>query len=56
MSSAEQPDPVTVVVVEDHALFRQAICRILSKDRRIKVIGVADSGDLGVSYAKERRR
>jgi two-component system, NarL family, nitrate/nitrite response regulator NarL len=55
MSSAEQPDPVTVVVVEDHALFRQAICRILSKDRRIKVIGVADSGDLGVSYAKERR-
>jgi two-component system, NarL family, nitrate/nitrite response regulator NarL len=54
MSSAEQPDPVTVVVVEDHALFRQAICRILSKDRRIKVIGVADSGDLGVSYAKER--
>jgi len=54
MSSAVQPDPVTVVVVEDHALFRQAICRILSKDRRIKVIGVADSGDLGVSYAKER--
>jgi DNA-binding NarL/FixJ family response regulator len=55
MSSTEQPDPVTVVVVEDHALFRQAICRILSKDRRIKVIGVADSGDLGVTYAKERR-
>jgi DNA-binding NarL/FixJ family response regulator len=55
MSSAEQPEPVTVVVVEDHAIFRQAICRILSKDRRIKVIGVADGGELGLSYARTRR-
>jgi DNA-binding NarL/FixJ family response regulator len=55
MRSADQHEPVTVVVVEDHALFRQAICRILSKDRRIKVIGVADSGAVGVSYARDRR-
>jgi DNA-binding NarL/FixJ family response regulator len=51
---ATRTDPVTVVVVDDNAIFRQAICRILSKDGRIKVIGVADSGALGLIYAKDR--
>jgi two-component system, NarL family, nitrate/nitrite response regulator NarL len=54
MSSTAESDAVTVLVVEDHALFRQAVCRILSKEPRINVVGVAESGEQGVSYAKER--
>ena len=54
MLGTTRTDPVTVVVVDDNAIFRQAICRILSKDSRVKVIGVADSGTLGLSYAKDR--
>jgi DNA-binding NarL/FixJ family response regulator len=51
---AARTDPVTVVVVDDNAIFRQAICRILDRDGRVKVIGVADSGALGIAYARER--
>src|SRR5207249_2003746 len=51
---AARTDPVTVVVVDDNAIFRQAICRILDRDGRVKVIGVADSGPLGIAYARER--
>jgi DNA-binding NarL/FixJ family response regulator len=54
VQSATQPEPVTVVVIEDHPIFRQAVCRILSRDQRIAVIGVAESGELGISYAKTR--
>jgi DNA-binding NarL/FixJ family response regulator len=51
---AARTDPVTVVVVDDNAIFRQAICRILSRDGRVTVVGVADSGAQGLAYAKER--
>ncbi len=54
MPDAARTDPVTVVVVDDNAIFRQAICRILSRDGRVKVVGVADSAALGLAYAKER--
>ena len=54
MPSAARTDPVTVVVVDDNAIFRQAICRILSRDGRVKVVGVADGGAQGLAYAKER--
>jgi DNA-binding NarL/FixJ family response regulator len=47
-------EPIRVVVVDDNAIFRQAICRILTKDRRIEVVGVADRGPTGLAYAKER--
>jgi DNA-binding NarL/FixJ family response regulator len=49
-----QPEPVTVVVIEDHAAFRQAICRMLRKDSRVAVVGVAENGETGIAYAKDR--
>lgn len=55
MSHSDQSEPVTVVIVEDHALFRQAVCRILSMEPRISVIGVADCGESGVAYARDRQ-
>jgi DNA-binding NarL/FixJ family response regulator len=36
--------PITVIVTDDHSLYRQAVCRGLSKYRDIKVIGEAGNG------------
>lgn len=43
--------PVTVVLIDDHAMFRQALCQLISKDGRVKVVAVAESGTAGVEYA-----
>lgn len=45
-------DPVTVVLVDDHAMFRQALCRLIAKDRRVKVVAVAESGPEGIGWAR----
>jgi len=41
-------DPITVVVVDDHPLFRQGVADALSMDSRLKVIGQAAFGDKGL--------
>jgi two-component system, NarL family, nitrate/nitrite response regulator NarL len=46
-------EPVTVVLIDDHAMFRQAVCRLISKDPRVKVVAVAEGGEAGVEYARE---
>jgi two-component system nitrate/nitrite response regulator NarL len=52
-SSADVGEPVTVVLIDDHAMFRQALCRLVAKDRRIKIVGVAESGDTGIALAEQ---
>jgi DNA-binding NarL/FixJ family response regulator len=47
-------EPVTVVLIDDHAIFRQALCRLISKDRRVRIVGVAENGEIGIEYARER--
>jgi two-component system, NarL family, nitrate/nitrite response regulator NarL len=48
-------NPLTVVLIDDHAMFRRALCRLLSKDHRVKVLAVAESGAVGVEYARGLR-
>jgi two-component system, NarL family, nitrate/nitrite response regulator NarL len=55
MSSTEHREPVTVVLIDDHAMFRQALCRLLAKDGRIRVVGVAENGAKGLEYVREQR-
>lgn len=42
-----------VVLIDDHAMFRQAVCQLISKDRRVRVVAVAEGGAAGVEYARE---
>jgi two-component system nitrate/nitrite response regulator NarL len=53
--SAPEVEPVSVVLIDDHAMFRQALCRLVSADRRVKVVGVAEGGEEGIASAREHR-
>ena len=35
-------EPVPVVLIDDHAMFRQALYRLVSSDPRVRVVGVAE--------------
>jgi DNA-binding NarL/FixJ family response regulator len=54
-ASLSDPVPPTVVVIDDHAMFRQALCRLIARSHRVKVIGAAESGPLGIQCARELR-
>ena len=41
-------EPITVVVVDDHPLFRQGVADALSIDPRLKVVGQAAHGEKGL--------
>ncbi len=41
-------DPITIVIVDDHPLFRQGVADTLAIDSRLKVIGQSAHGDLGL--------
>lgn len=45
--------PVTVLVVDDSAFFRQRVTGILNSDPRIKVVGTAENGQVAISKAIE---
>ena len=40
-------DEIKVVIIEDHALMREGIKAIISRDEKIKVIGESDNVDEG---------
>jgi two-component system nitrate/nitrite response regulator NarL len=44
-------DRSTVLVVDDHPLFRRGVKQLLSLDTRLEVVGEASSGEEGVSLA-----
>ena len=39
---------ITVVIIDDHPLFRQGVADALSMDSRIRVIGQAAHGEVGL--------
>jgi two-component system nitrate/nitrite response regulator NarL len=51
--SAAATESVPVVLIDDHAMFRQALCRLLATDPRVKVVGVSESGEEGIACARE---
>jgi DNA-binding NarL/FixJ family response regulator len=53
--AGDPAEPVTVVLIDDHAMFRQALCRLVARDRRIKVVGVAENGEAGIALAQQHR-
>jgi DNA-binding NarL/FixJ family response regulator len=55
MSLVSQTEPVTAVLIDDHAMFRQALCRLLARDGRVRVVGVAENGQKGLDCVREER-
>ncbi|TMK70091.1 MAG: response regulator transcription factor [Actinobacteria bacterium] len=51
MASPEPRPPVRVLVVDDHELFAAALRMYLSRDDRIRVVGVASSGQEAIDLA-----
>lgn len=43
--------PTTILLVDDHALVRQGIRRLLEEDNNLKVVGEADTGDEAIPLA-----
>ena len=54
-SQADSNETVRVLVVDDHALFAEALMLTLGIDERIEVVGSASSGVEGVSLAQSLR-
>ena len=46
-------NPIRVLVVDDHALFRRGLVLVLESEEGIEVVGEADDGDAGVARAEE---
>lgn len=46
-------ETIGVLIVDDHALLREGIAKILSLEPRIKVLGAASSGEEALSMAME---
>lgn len=48
-------DPSTVVIVDDHPLFRIGLRRVVESDARFRLIGEAGTGTDGLALIEERR-
>lgn len=51
----KRPDPITLLVVDDHALVREALCEILSAQDDLCVVGQADDSVTTVALAEQAR-
>jgi NarL family two-component system response regulator LiaR len=51
MALPESRSPVRVLVVDDHELFADALRMYLGRDQRIRVVGVASSGQQAIDLA-----
>lgn len=46
-------EPITILLVDDHAIVRQGVCAFLDTQPDLKVIAEADSGEMAVRLAAE---
>ncbi len=47
--------PVKVLLVDDHTLFRKGLSSLLRRQKGIKVVGEAGSGEEGIRLAQRTR-
>ncbi len=45
----------TVMIVDDHPLFREGLKSILSRHAKFEIIAEAENGSIGISYAKKMK-
>jgi DNA-binding NarL/FixJ family response regulator len=49
------PDPIRVVIVDDHKMFAQALTVLLEDDARIALVGTASTAEQGIELAVAER-
>lgn len=47
--------PISVLIVDDHTLFRKGLSNLMQQQEEIRVVGEADTGREGVALAKSLR-
>jgi two-component system, NarL family, nitrate/nitrite response regulator NarL len=52
---SDAPEPVAILIVDDHALFRESIARLLSREPDLNIAGHAASIDEGLAILRQRR-
>lgn len=52
---SEAPEPVAILIVDDHALFRESIARLLSREPDLDIVGHVASIDEGLAILRQRR-
>ena len=50
---AKKPEPLRVLIADDHRLFAEALEAILATDERIEVVGQASDGSQAVELAQK---
>ncbi len=50
---AKKPEPLRVLIADDHRLFAEALEAILASDERIEVVGQASDGSEAVELARK---
>ena len=49
----KQPEPLRVLIADDHRLFAEALQAILATDERVEVVGQASDGSEAVELARK---
>ena len=49
------PDPIRVLICDDHAVVREGLERLLENAERVEVVGTASDGQDGLEMARETR-
>lgn len=49
------PDPIGLLLVDDHALFRSGVRTILAEFDEVEVVGEADNGEAALALVKRRQ-
>lgn len=53
MGNSPRQQPIRVLLADNHAMFRQSVASMLSRDGEIEVVGDADHGPQAVELARE---
>ena len=53
MEAAALPDPIRVLIVDDHLLFAQAVEAVLAAEPELEVVGHASDGAAAVELVRE---
>lgn len=48
----ESDSPSSVIVIDDHPLFRKGVCQLIALSERLRLVGEASSGEEGLALAR----